>query len=190
MSPITVVETPPSQSSDEADQEELLLARLQGDAFQRALDHMTQQEARGEEQRAGDYLVAYAVERAEGMYHLHDGQLMWQDPEEENAHIEIVVRDGADGRFVPGLSVTVTVTDKEEREIGAYVQPFLWHPWLYHYGRNWHIPRDDEYTLRVHIDMPDFMRHDRLNGKRFTQPVDVVFSGVKIETGQKITGSG
>jgi len=66
---------------------------------------MIQEEAgRGAEQPAGDYLVGYAVEAAEGMYELRDGRLGWRSPQAENLHLEITVRDRADGRFVPGAS--------------------------------------------------------------------------------------
>ncbi|MFC4627365.1 hypothetical protein ACFO6V_03910 [Promicromonospora alba] len=42
---------------------------------------------------------------------------------------------------------------------------------------------DGGYTLRVHVDPPTFMRHDEINGRRFTEPVDVEFAGVRIERG-------
>ncbi len=173
------------EGSDEANAHQLDLARTQGDAFGRAVQEMTQKEAHGAAQRAGDYTVGYAVEHAEGMYALENGELVWHNPQDENAHIEVVVRDGADGRFVPGLEVTATLLDAQGREIGTHVQPFLWHPWLYHYGRNWRVPGDGEYTLRLHIAAPTFMRHDKKNGKRYAGAVDVEFTGVQIKTGQK-----
>ena len=171
--------------SDEADRKQLELARKQGEAFGNAVKEMAQHEAHGREMRAGDFLVAVAIEHAEGMYHSRDGRLEWQNPTDENAHIEVAVRDAGDGRFVPQLSVRVAVVDAKGREIGSHEQPFLWHPWLYHYGRNWTIPGDGEYTVRVHIDAPSFMRHDKTNGRRYAEPVDVEFAGMKIETGQK-----
>lgn len=119
----TEADTPPLQSSDEATQEQLQLAIEQGDAYQKALDSMVSKEAHGSEMRAGEYLVGYAVEEAEGMYHWMDGKLHWQDPQDEN----------------------------------------------------------------VHIEPPDFMRHDKKNGLRFREPVEVEFSNVKLETGQKIS---
>lgn len=176
---------PPARPSDEANEAQLRLARAQGEAFGMAVRAMTEVEARGAEQRAGDYLIAYAVEPAEGMYHLEGGQLRWHAPQDENVHLEVVVRDGADGRFVPGLAVRATLIDGEGREVGTHEQPFLWHPWLYHYGRNWRVPGDGEYSLRVRIEAPAFMRHDRTNGQRFAAPVEVEFAGVRIETGQK-----
>lgn len=178
--------TPPMEESDEATEAQLQLAREQGAALQRALDEMVQREAHdGREIDAGEYLVGYAVEAAEGMYELHDGQLVWHGPEAENVHVEVSVRDGADGRFVPGLTVYATLIDQNGQEIGTHQQPFVWHPWLYHYGRNWQVPGDGEYTLRVRIEPATFHRHDPKNGRRYAKAVEVDFSGIKIKTGRK-----
>ena len=176
---------PPMAASDEATSNQLRLAREQGDAFERALKQMTEHEAHGAEQRAGDYLIGYAVEHAEGMYELHDGELRWMEPRDENAHLEIVVRDAGDGRFIPGLAVHATLIDGEGREVGTHEQPFLWHPWLYHYGRNWRVPGSGAYTLRVRVEAPTFCRHDKTNGQRYARPAEVEFQRVQIETGQK-----
>lgn len=97
--------------------------------------------------------------------------------------VEIAVRDGADGRFVPGLRVTATLIDAYCEELGTHEHPLLWHPMLYHYGRNWETPGDGEYTLRIQIDPPQFMRHDEINGRRFTECVGVEFTGVRAKTG-------
>lgn len=173
------------KQSDEATSEQLELAKAQGKALQTALDHMVQRVAHdGGEQMAGDYLVAYAVEEAEGMYQLQDGELVWQDPGKDNVHVEVAVRDGADGRFIPGLNVYATLIDESDTEVGTHQQPFLWHPWIYHYGRNWHVPGDGTYRLRVSIEPPTFMRHDKKNSKRFAEPVNIEFSNVKTKTGQ------
>lgn len=176
---------PMDPSSSEADERQLQFAREQGDAYGRALEHMTTKVAEdGGQHEADPYLVGYAVEQAEGMYAWSDGKLEWQEPGDENPHAEIAVRDVADGRFVPGLHVTATLVDAEGTEIGTHDRPVLWHPMLYHYGRDWVVPGDGEYTLRVHIDPPRFMRHGEINGKRFAEPVDVEFTGVHVKTGQ------
>ncbi len=171
--------------SDESSRKQLELARAQGNAYGKAVEMMTQDEAHGRSTEHGDYLVGYAVEDAEGMYHFRDGGLEWQNPDDENAHIEIVVRDAHDGRFLPGLAVSVTVFDEAGTEVGSHDQPFLWHPWLHHYGRNWKLPGDGTYKLVVHVEPPRYMRHDKVNGKRFATALDVEFEGVDIETGQK-----
>jgi uncharacterized protein involved in high-affinity Fe2+ transport len=55
---------------------------------------------------------------------------------------------------------------------------------IYHYGHNWVVSADGEYTLRVRVEPPTFTRHDEVNGRRFTEPVEVEFTGVQVERGQ------
>lgn len=178
--------TPPMKKSDEANEEQLQMALDQGQEYKTALDHMAKEEADdGGEVHIGDYIVAYAVEGAEGMYHMQKGILDWVEPGDENCHIEIAVRDAADQRFIPYLDITVEVLDAEGESVGSHSQPFVWHPWLYHYGRNWQVPGEGEYTLKVNIKAPEFPRHDEKNGERYADDVDVEFEGVQIKTGQK-----
>ena len=66
--------------------------------------------------------------------------------------------DAGDGRFVPGLHVTVTLLDGQGQEVGTYHLPFLWHPTMYHYGCNAHVPQAGDYTARVAIPIPAFPR--------------------------------
>jgi len=173
------------QPSDEAKRQQIALAKEQGSAFQHAVDNMTQKTAHGAEQRVGDYLIGYAIEEAEGLYHLRDGGLEWVEPQDENAHVEVVVRNAVDGRFIPGLTVYATLTDSSGDEVGTHEQPFLWHPWIYHYGRNWRVPGDGDYTLHIHVDAPKFPRHDKTNGKLYAEPADVTFEQVTIKAGRK-----
>ncbi|HET8581291.1 MAG TPA: iron transporter [Candidatus Paceibacterota bacterium] len=164
------------------------LAYAQGRAFGDALRHMTEEEATGAELASGDYLIGYAVERAEGMYAYDGEELVWLNPTDENAHIEVSVRSARDGRMLPGLTVTVTVEDQDGSEVGSEIHPFLWHPWLYHYGRNWTIPSEGEYRVRVHVTAPlTMMRHDREHGAAFSEDAEVVFEGVQLPVGQKLS---
>lgn len=177
---------PPMAPSDEANRDQLELARSQGSAAQAALREMIDRVAdSGGETECGDYRIAYAVEQAEGMYELADGELRWGDPGEKNLHVEIAVSDAADGRLLPGLTVFATLIGPDGQELGTEEQPFVWHPWLFHYGRNWRVPRSGEYRLRVRIDLARFPRHDRENGRRYSEPVEVEFDGVKVTTGQE-----
>ena len=176
---------PMEPDTSEASARQLELARAQGDAYGRALEHMTGEVAHdGGEQESGHYRIGFAVEEAEGMYEWADGELSWREPGDANVHVEIAVRDAADGRFVPGARVLATLVSPDGDELGTHEHPLLWHPMLYHYGRNWTVPADGEYTLRVRVEPPAFMRHDEVNGRRFTEPVDVEFAGVRIERGQ------
>lgn len=175
---------PMDPSTDEADERQLQLAREQGEAYLRAATHMIEEVAQtGATSPAGDLLVGVALEEAEGMYALDDGVLRWQEPE-GNLHVEVVVMDGADHRFVPNLEVSVTILDEDGSEVGSHPHPLLWHPMLYHYGRNWEVPGDGTYTLRVHVEPAAFMRHDEVNGKRYAEAVDVEFRDLTVRTGQ------
>jgi hypothetical protein len=80
----------------------LQLARQQGHAYQQALEYMTSQVAHGSKKPAGDYIVGYAVEEAEGMYHLQGGQLQWEEPSNANAHAERQRLQGGRGGSRPG----------------------------------------------------------------------------------------
>ena len=178
---------PPERPSDEADASQIRMAHKEGDAYRQSLDYMADDVAdSGAHKRAGDYVVAYAQEKAEGMYRLAgEGELEWTEPTDENCHLEISVSDAGDGRFIPYLDVEATLTSPDGQTIGPFTVPFLWHPGLYHYGRNIRVPGDGRYTLAVHIAPADFMRHDKVNGKRYAQPVDVKFTDVPIHTGRE-----
>lgn len=123
-------ETPPARPSDEGDNKGLRLAPVQGETFRRTIDHMGQDIADdgGALKKAGEYVVGYAAEKAEGMYRLQDGKVEWQAPDEQNIHIEVIVCDGADGRFVPALTVHATLITADGDEVDTHQQPFVWHP--------------------------------------------------------------
>jgi hypothetical protein len=172
------------EASNEAEPEQLDIARAQGGTYGQALQAMDE-ESGAVTQRAGDYLVAFVQENAEGMYELQDGRLVWHEaPEEANAHLEIAVADAADGRFVPGLDITLTLLEGD-RELFTTNMPFLWHPYLYHYGTNAKVPGEGPFSVRVTIGAPTFMRHDPVNGKRYEQPVHLVFDDRRFKPGRK-----
>jgi uncharacterized protein involved in high-affinity Fe2+ transport len=95
------------------------------------------------------------------------------------------VRDAADGRFIPNLTIHARLIDSENNIVGMHLQPFVWHPWVYHYGRNWVIEKEGAYTLEVEIKAPDFHRYDKKNGKRYPKDVSTSFSPVKISLDQE-----
>lgn len=183
----TAATQPPAEVTDEATAEGLRRAKEGGDAYLRMVDYFIANVAvDGAKKDAGNYIVGFANESAEPLYRLAGGQLRLAQPAAgENAHLEVVVADAADGRFVPGLTVHVALLDATGEEIGLYHLPFLWRPTMYHYGVSVHVPDDGEYTARVSIDVPAFAHHDKVNGKRYEEPVVVEFTGVRIETGSK-----
>jgi hypothetical protein len=172
--------------SEAVDQRHLELARAEGEAYQRAVRHMATEVAHdGGQTEMGGYVVGYALEEAEGLYVPDDeGSLEWVEPAGENCHLEVAVGDAADGRFVPGLDVTATLTSADGEQVGPVELPLLWHPGLYHYGANLTVPGDGTYELRIRIEPAPFMRHDRENGDRYAEATEVVFDEIDVETGQ------
>lgn len=177
----TQARAPEERPTDEATRPGLAIAKEVGRAFGRAVGHMVNTVANGgDEIAAGEYLVAYAYEAPEGLYHWTKDHLEWRNPAGENLHLEVVVRDGEDGRFVPSLDLTAALVRGTGQMIGPVRLPFLWHPTLYHYGANIRIPGADTYDIIVEIVPPTFSRHDRTNGNRFTKRVTARFPGVRL----------
>lgn len=178
---------PPAKPSDEADKNQLKMAAEEGRHYLKSLDYMASEVAdTGGKIAAGDYIVAFAQERAEGMYHLKDGKLEWiEAPSDMNCHMEIAVADATDNRFIPYLDIDCTLS-KDGKEVVSFKPDFLWHPGLYHYGKDLKLPDGDGiYDIRVAVAAPTFPRHDKTNGKRFAEPVTVEFKNVKITTGHE-----
>lgn len=168
----------------------LSLARAQGRAYARTLDEMTNHVANdGAAKQVGDYVIGYAIEYAEGWWIPHGDKLRYRTgvaaSAETNAHIEIVVLDALTGRFMPGLKVHVTLADQDGQVLDSKPEPYMWHPWLYHYGENWRVPRAGKYQLHVQVSPPDYARYGRDIGQRFARPATVDFKDVLFQTGQK-----
>jgi hypothetical protein len=175
---------PPMQASNEATAEQLAVARQEGDAYGQAVRAMAVEEG-ARAVHAGDYLLAFVNEEAEGMYQLEDGQLVWREAAPDaNVHLEVAVADAGDGRFVPGLSVHVDVERDGQRVVSTDL-PFLWHPFLYHYGGNAMLPDGGPYDVVVRVAPAPFMRHDPVNGRRYSEPVSARFDKVTFVNGRK-----
>ncbi|WP_135366500.1 iron transporter [Halosimplex halophilum] len=174
------------QPSEEVDDRQLRLAREAGDAYRAAVDYMIEEVAHtGDTREAGDYVVGFAQEEAEGLYELvGEGEFEWREPDDENAHIEVAVADADDGRMVPGAEVSLRISDRDGEQVEAATLPLLWHPGLYHYGANVRLPGDGTYTLEIRVEPPTMHRHDEENGDRYGEPVEVTFEGVDVKTGQ------
>lgn len=188
MCPAPDPQDPVDLDADEALQLQMYHARSQGDAFGLAGEHMAAGIGHAtQEQRAGEYWVAYYLAPGQGIYEWGqpdlagaEAELVWREPEEDAAHIAITVRDAGDGRFIPVSRVTVTLVAEDGAELGVHEHPLHWDPLLYHYGRNWNIPDEGPYSLRVRVDPPAFARHDQITGKRLREPVQVEFHNVKL----------
>jgi hypothetical protein len=173
----------------EGSPEALRLARAEGEALGRSMYEMIGSEAvNGQVLRYGDYLVIAGVEFSEGYWTMRGSSLHFDVSYEQsaarNAHVEVAALDAMTGRFLPDLNVRATLL-LNGREIGTMAQPFMWHPWLYHYGENWRVPHSGHYDIRVHLDAPPYRRYGPIATGLMAQPIDTVFRGVKIVTGEK-----
>lgn len=186
VAPLPIVNAIAKRPTDEATAEGLRLAAQAGDAYERMVRYFVANVATsGSIQQAGDFLVGMATEHAEPLWHLVGDHLELKDPPAEaNAHLEVVVMDGADKRFIPQLDVTVTLADDRGNEVGTWDLPLLWHPTMFHYGRSVSVPASGSYSAVVGIAAPAFPRHDEVNGKRYGA-VRVRFDQLRIETGRK-----
>ncbi len=62
--------------------------------------------------------------------------------------MEIAPVDPRTGRFLPVANVRGTILHADGGEIAGYEVPLMWHPWLYHYGKNIRVPHGSHrYTL-------------------------------------------
>ncbi|HEX8923907.1 MAG TPA: iron transporter [Patescibacteria group bacterium] len=163
------------------------LAAAQGKTYDLALDEIRQQLS-AVSKESGDFVITLVAGPAEGRYMaLLEGGLEWKDAsqQDDTQHIQIIVQDKDDHRFVPNLEIVIQVFDKDKRLVAEGNQPFLWHPYLYHYGKNYFIPEDGTYAVRVIIKSPHFPRHDRKLGNRYQQDVSVDFDSVRMIPGIK-----
>jgi hypothetical protein len=166
------------------------LSRAQGVSIERALATMlTGVAVDGGEARVGDYLVAFAVEYAEGFWcPAHDGLVYDYGAEESsrhNAHVEVAVRDAATGRLLPDLDVAATLSLGGER-VATKRQALMWHPWLYHYGENWRVPKS-AHTYRLDVSWLPSRCVPRFAAERAPtlRGASVSFDDVHIQVGQK-----
>ena len=167
----------------------IALARGEGGAVDRPLiDMLRSGDASGSQVRYGDYNVAVVVQRARGFWDVRDGKLSYMSPNSSVgpiAHIDVSVRDATTGRFVPGLKVRVTVLNSRRKEIDTYPMPFMWHPWMNHYGLTVPVPGEGRYTVRVRAEAPSFRRYGSTALKKFNRPINVEVHGVRFAVAEK-----
>ncbi len=136
---------------------------------------------RTEKKTSGDYEISYRIEPAKPMYEFSAGKLEWKEPQDENIHLDLLVHDAADGRFVPGLHIVATLIDSRGGQAASNHLPFVWSPQENHYGSNMKVPQSGEYLLQVHVYPATFHRVDKEQGKRFVADVHLSFEGVRID---------
>lgn len=138
-------------------------------------------EGRSPAKTAGDYRISYSVGPAKGLYEFSAGKLEWKEPESGTAHLDVLVEDESDGRFVPGLHLVATLLDSKGAAVASHHLPFVWHPQQNHYGTNVKVPQSGDYLLQVHVYPATFVRADKERGERFIADAHVAFENVRVE---------
>ena len=134
-----------------------------------------------EKKTEGDYEISYRVGPAKGLYEFSAGKLEWKEPQDENLHLDLLVNDAQDGRFIPGLHIVATLLDSRGGKAASNHLPFVWHPEQNHYGSNMKVPESGEYLLQVHVYPATFTRADKEQGKRFIADVHTSFENVRVD---------
>jgi len=178
---------PKIDSPEEREQERL--AKKQGEAYQVSYEILMAEDPHAVVE-VDDYRIMASFEPAEGMYGPRpDGSLAWETPgDDDNQHFEVIVRDRHDGRFLPGLDVHLRLFDADGQKVAETTVPFIWHPFVFHYGIDGRIPAEGDYTAEVVIPIPRFHRHDEVRGKRYTRDVTVRLGPVHLKPGTKPHG--
>lgn len=178
-----------------ADQKETILsieqglAYDQGKAFTQALDFLKKEAPSAEVVNEG-YIITILFGKATGMYVLQpEGDLQWAIPRHgQNLYSIVVARDQEDLRFVPDLLVYCHLYDAAQNLAGDQRLYFTWHPFLYHYGSNWEISTEGDYTATIVIETPRFPRLDQDKGKRYPQSVTVELGPLHLTGGREEYG--
>lgn len=101
--------------SDEASAEGPRLADEAGKACERKVRYFIDNIAHaGRTAECGDYRVGIAIEKAEPLWYPCGDELALREPPKgANRHLEVIVTDRADGRFLPGLDVNVELVAED-----------------------------------------------------------------------------
>lgn len=163
----------------------------QGNTYNVALELLENTANNFAQEVAGDYRLTLVCEDAEGAYVLEEitpgnPGLVWRSPLlKENQHIEIAVQDKEDLRFIPYLDVFCRLYNAENKLLGEKLQPFIWHPYLDHYGENWTLHGEGDYFVEVTVKKAKFPRHDETLGDRYKADVQIRFGPLHLIPGRR-----
>jgi hypothetical protein len=172
---------PVDLGSTEGAQVEWHLAREQGDAYGDALERATQLAAGDSgERRTGDYWITYLLDSPRRIYTWAEGKPSWHEPEGANLYVGIAVRDATDGRFIPAMSVGVTLIDGAGKVVGAGEQSLVWDPLAHQYGRNWQVHGAGPHSMHVRIEPPSSVQPDQAAPGQAMRPLEVEFADLNL----------
>jgi hypothetical protein len=178
---------PDDRGAAEHAQVEWHLAREQGDAYGDALARATQLATDSGERRTGDYWITYLLDSPRRIYTWADGKPRWQEPEGANLYVGIAIRDATDGRFMPAVSVAVTLIDEAGRMVGAGEQSLVWDPLAHQYGRNWQVQGTGPHSMCVRIEPSARVQSDGVAPGQVMRPLEVEFADLNL-TFRQVSG--
>ena len=133
-------------------------------------------------QISGDYSVELVSSAAMGWYESRDGKFVWVDPAANtNLHLEVILKNTIDQRPLPDAGVSLFITDQNNRVIISKPMIMLWSIPGYHYGNNFTLPAQGNYTVTISVTPPTFARHHKQAGNRFSSPAQVTFQSVALK---------
>lgn len=165
------------------------LAIKQGEAYTEALQYLKSLQTHAETE-AGDYIVTILSEKAVGFYAVQpEGDTQWELPlASQNLYIKIVVRDKIDLRLIPSLKIYCHLMDASGNPVADQETPFVWHPFLYHYGDNFEVPQEAEYMVEIIIEKPKFKRYDENVGDRYKEDETIKLGPLHLVPGRNEYG--
>ena len=133
----------------------------------------------------GDILLDYAIAAA-------DTERAWpakrpgasQAGEQENARLDVIPRDTATGRFLPGVKITATVEAYDGTASRTAGLPLRWSPWLHRYAENWVVPGSRAYQLKLQISPPEAPRYGTQADHWLDEPVELTITRDGVRTTQ------
>lgn len=159
---------PPMAVGNEANKEQLELARRQGAAYVALVDWERQGATWSGTTDAADYRLIAAITPAEGQWLRTGGVSRWALAPAGRVHLRVFPEDRGSGRFVPGLQMRAQFLDAAGAVLGQTPLPFALYPATDAYGANVALPPGTA-QIAVTIEPMQMMRHDPYNGDRFFQ---------------------
>src|SRR5205823_2008156 len=93
-----------------------------------------------------------------------------------------------DGRFIPAVSVAVSLIDEVGKVVGAGEQSLVWDPLAHQYGRNWQVHGAGPHSMCVRIEPPSRVQSDDVAPGQLMRPLEVEFADLNLTVRQLSCG--
>ena len=179
----TAPSMPPMAVGNEANAEQLKLARREGAAYDALVRWERQGASWSKDGHAGDFRLVAALSPAEGSWSEASGAPAWTDAPQGMAHLRVFPEDGASLRFVPGLVMRAQMLDGSGGVLGETPLIAGLYPVTDAYGANVALPPGVA-RIAIVIEPLQAKRHDPYNGDRFFKQTTALFDApARLDTG-------